>query len=53
MQIGLDACQNNDSLALMNQARRQNFSFYPLPDRLTRLAQYFLHGCFADDASLT
>jgi hypothetical protein len=53
VQIGLDACQTNDSLALMNQARRQNSLFYTLRERLTRLAQYFPHGCFANDASLT
>lgn len=53
VQIGLDACQTNDSLALMNQARRQNSPFYPLRERLTRLAQYFPYGCFADDVSLT
>jgi hypothetical protein len=53
VQIGLDGWQTNDSLALMNQARRQNSPFYPLRERFTRLARYFLHGCFADDASLT
>ena len=53
VQIGLDACQTNDSLALMNQARRQNSPFYLLRERLTRLAQYFPYGCFADDVSLT
>ena len=53
VQIGLGACQTNDSLALMNQARRQNSLFYTLHERLTRLAQYFPHGCFADDASVT
>lgn len=53
VQSGLDACQTNDSLALMIQARRQNSPFDPLRERLTRLARYFPHGCFADDASLT
>jgi len=45
VQIGLDAWQTNDSLALMKQARRQNSPFYPLRERLIRLAQYFPHGC--------